>query len=122
MTQTSIPGDYPVELVITAQDVNTVLQGLSQLPYYAVAQLINQIQTQTDVQVMQYMNKQFASNQAPTNSTEPSPAQPYVESAEKTAITNPMLTPSVGPLRSPLPCRVVTACQQTSGPTDGDDN
>lgn len=68
-----IPIDQPIELLVKVQDVQVILQGLSQLPYYAVAELIHKIQMQTETQQMLYMNNKLSAEQAESEKT-PDPA------------------------------------------------
>ena len=47
----SIMKTYKIE-GLTLEELNTILQGLSQLPYFQVADLIRKVKTQGDKQFM----------------------------------------------------------------------
>lgn len=58
MSQPVIPPDFPVQLTFPIQNIQILMQGLGQLPYNAVAPLIQDIKNQTDSAVMTFMQAQ----------------------------------------------------------------
>ena len=47
---------YKIE-ELTLEELNTILQGLSQLPYFQVAELIGKVKTQGDKQFVEKLGK-----------------------------------------------------------------